>query len=193
MVSVSTWFRYIANKLDYSVSLSYKVPSLPPPFFFLAFSNDFISCFNECLWVFLFILCFDDFLPCIWFLGFGGSFACVNALTMLERFLFAWWVFCFVDLDQGFTGDGIFQCHFSFIFIMICTSLETKLCFLAIISFRCTCSMSFTYKQYLLWAWLFGAYEYVCGNNALTGKLNYDIVLQWRELCLIFVVKRKGP
>lgn len=117
MVSVSTWFRYIANKLDYSVSLSYKVPSLSPPIFFLAFSNDFISCFNECLWVFSFILCFDDFLPCIWFLGFGGSFACVNAQTLLERFLFAWWVFCSVDLDQGFTGDGIFQCHFSFIFL----------------------------------------------------------------------------
>jgi hypothetical protein len=67
---------------------------------------------------------------------------------------------------------------FLFYFFMICTSLETKLCFLAIISFRFTCSMSFTYKKYLLWTCLFGAYEYVCGNNALTGKLNYDIVLQ---------------
>jgi len=67
---------------------------------------------------------------------------------------------------------------FLFYFFMICTSLETKLCFLAIISFRFTCSMSFTSKKYLLWACLFGAYEYIYGNNALTGKLNYDIVLQ---------------
>ena len=49
--------------------------------------------------------------------GFGWLICLCKCFNFVRKISFCLMGFCFVDLDQGFTGDGIFQCHFSFIFL----------------------------------------------------------------------------
>lgn len=107
MVSLSTWFRYAANKFEYSLSLGWKVRSVLP------WMNGFLSLFSPCCdpW-FRFLcpfLCFT-FLNCGW-----GSLLCSWLFDFFLGFFDRGWFDSEVGFSRGFQFGDLGSRSFSFV------------------------------------------------------------------------------